>query len=359
MSSAAKERGHRRIDSDAPPVQAALRGGGARLAPGAEGSGGGSGRRLARAKDGWHVAPAAESSSSATMAVEGMVGREDRRSTGSGGGSIATPPSAPRVLSEGGGANGVVPSFGADMTALGGPLGGVGGSAEKVAVHKTEEGAVEDDWAPRPSPLIFGSHSIDAAANDSRGVAGSSTTGASVGRSSGGSHRGEHTASLNPETPVSPSKGPRPFSAALCPTPRQEAKEAEAAALPSPDRSVSSGDVSTEYERPSHVWPPKPAAPPAEKEAGQRCAYDIDEEAAMPPVMVPLHRVAQGYATGAVQGYATTTASASVNGTEAAGRGRDFKTFPGLAEANYPTPPKKEKLGGKAEYAMLFSADNE
>lgn len=288
MSSPTKERDRRRRrhedvhGSDAPPVQAALRGGGgggAKTATGADDSGGG--RRLVWAKDGRHAATAADSSP-ATVAAEGLFGREDRRRAGSGSSA---------------GHSGSV-----DMTALSGLGGGGGGGAEPVAVRKVEEGNGDEDWAPSPSPLIFGSHSIDAAESDGQGVAGSGATGTRVVRSGGGD--GEYTASFDPVTPVSPSKGPPSFTGALSPTPRQE----------------------------EHV-------------------YDSDEDAAMPPVMVPLHRVAQANTT--------STASASVDSTDAAGGGKDAKTASGLAGGAKNSTPQKKKLGGKEEYAMLFSNGNE
>eukprot|EP00752_Nemacystus_decipiens_P011458 g10175.t1 len=336
--------------SDAPPVQAALRGsgcGGARTAAGGADSGRGVG-----AKGDRH--------SAATAAAEGIFGRENRHGTGSGtgvGSSAASPRSAPRALPKHGlkpmfntersdrslgdlgvvvpvpatvtGSSGRVPSFGVDMSALS------GGGGDKVAVRKAQDGAAGDEggWAPTPSPLIFGSHSIDTAERGGKGAAGSSgATGACAGRGSGGGsvgRRSEHASSRGPVTPVSPSKGPPYFAGG---TPRQG---------------------------PPHVWPvPKAAAAAAaaENEVVEEHAYDSDDDddAAMPPVMVPLHRAAQPSAPSA------SGAGGGANSDEAAGGRSGGKTASGppASGAKKSTPPKR-KLGGKAEYAMLFSGGNE
>lgn len=363
--SPAGERDHRRHEdvhgSDAPPVQAALRGGGggAQTAAGSAEAGGG-GRRLGAAKDGRYA-----DGGSAAAAAEGIFGLDKTHASGSGSSAVSprsaprvSHRSAPRIISRGRpdpvfntdrserilgdlgvvvpapatvtGSTGKMPSFGVDMTALSGDA---GGSAEKVAVVRNAGATVDKErWAPTPSPLIFGSHSIDAAARDGKSAAGSgaAAAGARVGGGGvGGDHRGEHASSLGPATPVSPSKGPPPFTGGI---PRRDANG----------------------ERPSHVWPPKAAAAaaPAEGEAVQEHVYDSEEDAAMPPVMVPLHRMAQANIT--------STSSFSVDSSESASAGgrKDGNAAPGVAAAKRSTP-QKQKLGGKAEYAMLFSGGNE
>lgn len=364
-----RDRDHRRHEdvhgSDAPPVQAALCGGVARR----------------RAQDDRHAAAAAGSSNSGTaIAVEGISGRETRHSSGtrtdsgsgtdtgtsSGAGSgsgaasprpaptRASPCSAPGTLPKRGGLNPVfntdrsdrsgrglgdiglvvpglatvtrssrrVPSFGVDMSALSG-----GGGGEKAAVGKAEGAGDEGGWAPTPSPLIFGSHSMDGKGNH-----GSCAAGARAGRGGGGGgsgvgRRGGHASSLlGTATPVSPSKGPLSFSGAAT---RQGG------------------------EQPSHVWPlPKPAAAaaavPAGSEAVQEHVYDSDDDdAAMPPEMVPLHRVARGNTT--------STSNISADSADSAGG----KAASGVAGGAKKSTPQKQKLGGKAEYAMLFSGGNE
>ena len=341
--------------SDAPPVQAALRGGGG----GARTAGGGAeARRGAGARDDRPAAALVGDSSSGSptsLAAEGIFGRENRHSSSASSryASAPAPSSAPRNHPKRGGLNpvfntersdrslgdlgvvvpvpatatgsgGRVPSFGVDMSALS------GGGGDKLAAREADGAGDEEGWAPTPSPLIFGSHSIDAADRGGKGAAGRGTAGACPGRGSGGGgRRSEHRSSLGPATPVSPSKGPRYFTGG---TPRH-----------------------TPRQGPSHVWPlPKAAPGPAESEAVQEHVYDSGDDAAMPPVMVPLHRVAQGTA-------APSTSSVSADSSESVGGTKDGKSAAsGLAgcTAKKSTPPKK-KLGGKAEYAMLFSGGNE
>eukprot|EP00903_Cladosiphon_okamuranus_P009068 g8669.t1 len=363
--------------SDAPPVQAALRGGG-----------GGIASRLA--KDDRHAAAAPNSGNSgaAVVAAERTHGRESRHSSigsGSGSGSgnrsstasplpaptRASPRSAPKALPKRGGlhpvfntdrsdrsirssgdvglvvpgpgpatvigSSGRVPSFGVDMSALsGGSGGGSGSGSEKVAVGKAGEAGDEEGWAPTPSPLIFGSHSVDGKGDHGSGSAGARADGRDGGDGSGGGgggHRVGRTSSLlGPRTPVSPSKGPPSFSGAA---------------------------TRLGGERPSHVWPlPKAAvaaAVPAESEAVREHVYDghddggdDDDDDAMPPMMVPLHRVAQGDTS--------STSSISADSADSAGG----KGGAGSAKKSSQRKKKQnQKLGGKEEYALLFSVGNE